>query len=77
MHLCISFSFLKKMSVCCINLLALRVALKDEGAKRRLSLLIAVTPVSVLNHESHEPPVLLVSCKLAHLSKLELRNEER
>lgn len=67
----------KNMSVWCSNLFTLCVALKDEGAERGLSFLISITPVSALNHESHQPPVFLVGCELANLSKLELRDECR
>lgn len=49
------------------NLFALRVALKDKGAERRLSLLVPVAPVSPLDHKPHQPPVLLMGCELAHL----------
>lgn len=56
-----------------VNLFALRVALKDEGAKRWFSLLVSIAPVSAFNHKSHQPPILLVGCELTHFSKLELR----
>lgn len=56
------------------DLFALRVALEDEGAERRLSLLVSVTPIPALDHESHQPAVLLVGCKLTDLSELELRD---
>lgn len=56
------------------HLLALRVALKDEGAEGRLSLLtVPVAPVPGLHHKSHQPRVLLVGRKLADVTELELR----
>lgn len=59
-----------------MNLFALRVALKDEGAKRGRSLLVSIAPVSAFNYKSHQPPILLVGCKLTHFSKLELRRNK-
>lgn len=65
----------KKVCVWSSNLFTLCVALEDEGAERGLSLLIAIAPISALDHESHQPPVLLMGCKLGNLSELELREE--
>lgn len=70
-----SFS-LKRAFGCRSNLFAFSVALEDEGAERGL-FFVSVAPVSALNQQSHQPPVFLVGCKLAHLSKLELRREQR
>lgn len=60
-----------------LHLLPLRVALKDEGAERRLSLLVVpIAPVPGLHHKSHQPGVLLVGRKLADVTELELEAEE-
>lgn len=48
-------------------LLALSVALEDKRTKGGLSLLGPLAPVSPLNHEAHQPAVLLVGRKLGHL----------
>lgn len=74
MCLCVCSGVTPKCSEEDSNLLAFRIALKDESAERRLPLLtFHVAPVPALHHKPHQPGVLLVGRKLADISELELR----
>lgn len=54
------------------HLLSFRVALEHKGTVGGFALLASLSPVLALHHESHQPAVLLVGCKLGHVLQLEL-----
>lgn len=53
-------------------LFSFSVALEHKGTEGHCSLLLSLTPVSPLHHETHEPAVLLMRCELSDVPELEL-----